>query len=208
MLRKSQKGKLLLKVIFYSVIIATSFFLGAINNTPYLQFETKINLTDIFTTVVTAGLTLSVAWFITRAIEKDKEDYKNEKELFLRRTEDVNKIVEESYNKISSGTVLLVDVTSALKRIDVALEAIHNMTARANLTIDSQIKSELTSNNRQLNNLLTDTGITPPGTTKIPDVAVNNGLITLSPNRVIEAQATFDELKTNILRFQLAIINA
>ena len=87
------------------------------------------------------------------------------------------------------------------------------MIANAELTLESQTKTDLSLNNRKLNDQLTNTGITVPGAVTpdvvvIPDLTIIGGNITLSNSRIVVVQAIFDDLKNQILTLQLAIINA
>lgn len=205
-MQKRKISKILFRIGLCLAIFTAGIVVGKFCNFHYFTLDKNINLIDILSICVT----LFAAWYITGILETEKQDNRIEKDLIIRRTEDIYQLINDSHQKIITGKIPFQDATSHLKRINVSLKGIYNILSKAELSTDSTLKSKIISNTRKLNSLLTNTPILDPDeiqNSNLP-LSVIDGIIHMNKDRIAEIEIEYDNLRDNILHFQICINKA
>lgn len=203
MKQKGKTGKGIFRIALCMAIFGSGVVAGKLINIKYFQIEEKVNLIDILSICVT----LFAAWYISSILEIEKQDKRTEKDLIIRRTEDIYKLIDDSNQKIITGSIPFQDATSHLKRIHISIKSIYKVLIKTGLNPEPVLKTQLNSNTRKLRDLLTNTPMITPQqiqNSNLP-IAVVNGIIHLNQNRIAEIETEYDKLKDNILELQIGI---
>jgi hypothetical protein len=206
MKQKPKPSNWIFRTALCFAIFASGVVVGKLINITYFSIDEKVNVFDILSICAT----LFAAWYISGILEKEKQDNRTEKDLILRRTEDIYQLIDDSHQKVVSGSIPFQDATSHLKRINTSIKSIYKVLASTALTTDGNLKNQIFNNTRKLRDLLTNTPIISPQeiqSSNLP-VSVVNGIIHLSQNRIAEIEGEYDKLKDNILFLQIAINKA
>lgn len=203
---KAKKSKLVFRIALIAAIFITGFVAGKFVNIKYFSIDEKVNLIDILTICVT----LFAAWYISGILETEKQDNRTEKDLIIRRTEDIYQLIDDSHQKVITGTIAFNEATSHLKRINVSIKSIYKVLAKTGLNTDDTLRIHLYSNTRKLRDLLTNTPVidaTQIQGSNLP-VEVIDGIIHLNQNRIAEIETEYDKLKDTVLHLQIDINKA
>ena len=189
--------------ILWIVICIITFFLGIfVANIKSLQYFVIDEKIDVVEAAAIIGAFI-VAYYVGAILDKRNQGDKTQKDLILTRTEDVFRIIEEFMARVNTGSVQLQEATSVFKRINVSISRINEALTYVALPCDEALNTSIVNDTRALKDLLTDTPIA--GNTANPPLVVQNGIIQISPSRLIEIESKFDSLKRNVLFFQLFI---
>lgn len=203
MQHKNSVSKIAFRSALIIAILAVGIVLGKFINVSYFKIEEKIDLISI----VSLAVTLFAAWYISKILDKEKEDSRTEKDLILKRTEDIYQLIDGSHQKVVSGKIPFQEASSHLKRINTSISSIYRILEKIPLQTDQVLKENLLINNRKLRDLLTNTPIINDQQiqgSNLP-IEVKNGIIYLNRNRIAEIEFEYDKLKDNILLMQLSI---
>jgi|GEM_PF-4975593 hypothetical protein len=189
--------------VLWIVVCIITFFLGVfianIKSLQYFVIDEKVDIVAATSIIAT----FIIAWYVGTILEKRNQGNRTQKELILKRTEDAFKVVEEFMIKVNTGTISLQEAASVFKRINVAVTRINEALRYAALPSDASLNTNIVTDSRALKDLLTDTPRT--GSSANSSLQVQNGIVTISPDRMIEIESKCDSLKQNILFFQLFI---
>ncbi len=206
MQNKPAKSKTIFRIILLSALFVVGVVAGKLIDLPYFKIQKKIDLISI----ISISATLFAAWYIAKIIDKEKVENRSEKDLILKRTEDIYKLVDESYQKIVLGKIVFQEAATHLKRINISIGGIYRTLDQVNLVTDLKIRANILSNTRKLRDLLTNTPILDDGQiqgSNLP-IEIKHGIIHLNKNRIAEIESEYDKLKDNILLMQLSINRA
>lgn len=203
---KKKISRTLFRIVLCLAIFGSGFIVGKLLNITYFTIEQDINLIDI----VSICVTVFAAWYISGILETEKQDNRTEKDLIIRRTEDIYQLIDDSHQKVITGNIPFNEATSHLKRINVSIKGIYKILTKTGLTTEEDLKSQLQGNTRKLRDLLTNTPVIDSQqiqNSNLP-VSVVNGIIHLNQNRIAEIEGEYDKLKDNILVLQISINKA
>ena len=201
--QKSTISKIIFRVALCVAILAIGFVGGKLINISYFKIEEKVDLFNIISIVAT----LFAAWYVVKVLDKEKEESRTEKDLILRRTEDIYQLISENHQKVSTGQIPYQEASSHLKRINTSISSIYRILEKLSLNVDVDLKANIIGNSRQLRELLTNTPLISEQQiqgSNLP-IEVINGIIHLNNNRITEIETEYDKLKDNILLMQLSI---
>lgn len=188
-----------LGLIFTTLVIGIS--IGKLFDIPYAKLKTEIDAMQL----ISIGVTVWIAFIIATIIDKEKDENKREKELILKRTEDLYLILDDFNQRIITGELKYKKTTSTLKRINTTLKLIFKVINETKISINTELK-DIQKITRKLNVLLTETPINEEDIngSDLP-IKIKDSIIKLNNGRVIEIESKFDSLKNMILVFQLEI---
>lgn len=203
MLKKFKASSVLYRAALLAAIFVIGIVVGKIITISYFKVEENINLVDI----ISIAATLFAAWYVAKVLDKEKVDSRTEKDLILRRTEDIYQLIEDSHQKVTTGKIAYQEASSHLKRTNISINSIYRILEKIPLHTDQELKTNLLANTRKLRDLLTNTPII--NDKQIQDsnlpIEVINGIVHLNKNRIAEIETEYDKLKDNILLMQLSI---
>lgn len=198
-MRRKKLNKL--SILIYIVILAIGFLIGKTSTFQhYFEIENKINIIDVFSVLAT----LAAAYWIAKVLDKEKEDFRESKNLILRRSSEINDSVVEFVNLCRNTSFPLNDITATIKRISLSLTSIQEILKTEGLTTDDVLLNKIRNLLRDLSVLLTFTPYQQPVNAIVP-ITINNGIITITPFRLNEVEIKFEEIKNNLLRYELFI---
>lgn len=203
---KKKKSRTLFRIVFAIAIFGVGFSFGKLVNIAYFTIDDNINLIDI----VSICITVFAAWYITGILETEKQDNRTEKDLIIRRIDDIYHLIDGNRLKVITGNIALNEATSYVKRTNVSITGIYKILTKTGLATDLTLKGQLQNNTRKIRDLLTNTPVTESQRTQKSDIpiSVDNGIIHLNQKRIAEIESEYDKLKDNILLLQISINKA
>jgi len=201
MMPSEQASKWIFRLVLATAIFGFGFVAGKAMSFPSFSIENKVNLVDATSILVT----IFVAWYISVIIEKEKEEGRTEKNLILKRTDEVCQLIDRAQQRVNTGSFPLQEATSSLKRVYISLKTISKILIQTRIKTDVNVRNEITACTRRLRELLTSTPINGSSNTA---VKVIDGVVHLSQNRIAEIENEFDKLKDNILLLEISINKA
>jgi hypothetical protein len=193
--------------LFGTCLILASFIIGIVVgklfNIHYFKVDQNINIVD----VVSVGVTIFAAYIVSKVLDKQKQDNRSEKDLIIKRTEDIYQLIDDSSSKIIRGEIKYQEAASYIKRINVSLSCIYRIINKTIISPDSDLKKSIFANTKKLRDLLTDTPIISESQIQELNIPsdVRESIIHLTHNRIIEIESEYDKLRDNILLLQLTI---
>lgn len=206
MIQKTKKNSIVFLVIILLAIFTLGIIVGKLINLSYFTIEKEINLIDLLSICVT----LFVAWYISWVLETKKQDNRIEKDLIIQRTESIYQLIDDSSQKVVSGSIPFNEATSHIKRINVSITSINKLLKITELSCDGNYCVQLLASTKKLNQLLTSTPVIDPlevQNSNLP-ITVANGIIHLTRERIHEIEKEYDNLKNKMLHFQISINKA
>jgi hypothetical protein len=188
---KKKRNKRLIDFAVYAALILIGFILGKLFNIWYFTIDEKINLVDLLSIIVT----VTAAFIVAKVLDKEKQDRRTEKDLILKRVEDIYQHIETCQPKLTASSVPYQFAASQIKGIYTYLNTANKIISNTEIQITEDHKSKIVSNLRKIKDLLTSGN------------NVSSGAIQLTQSRVIEIEAEFVKLKDSVLFFQIDINN-
>jgi hypothetical protein len=202
------KGKSKYFVGFCLLIAAFALgvVVGKLFNISYFKVDENINIID----VISVAVTIFAAYIVTKVLDKEKQDNRTEKDLIIKRTEDIYQLIDDSNNKVNTGAINYQEAASHFKRINVSLNCIYRILTNTKIGLDETHKKNIIGNTKKLRDLLTDTPKISEAEIQISNLPneVKDSIVHLTQNRILEIETEYDKLRDNILLLQLAINKA
>lgn len=192
----------IINILSFIIIFSIGAVFGELLNWGYFELSKEISVIDALTLFTTLG----IAIYITKTLEKEVNDGRIEKDLFLAKISEIEltldrieDIVEEkncAYNKINNR------IHSCRKIKNVIFQSIGDTfspktSAKLNL-FEPDISSEL----NLLKRLLTET---PISESENPHITLENGCANYSLNRQLEIDVTINSIKENLFKLKVKI---
>ncbi len=144
---------------------------------------------------------------ISYYFDKEKQTNRTEKDLILKRVDDVYLLIENISLKIEDGTISYQEAASKVKRINMAFINVFDIINTTESSLISTDKQDFLSKSKKLRDLLTETPIVDEAQlakAELP-LEVKNGIIKYTESRIIEIETLFETIKSLLLKFQLKI---
>lgn len=196
------------KKIINAIIVILIFSVGAtfgkLLNWGYFEISKELSIIDALTLFTTLG----VAIYITRTLEKEVQDGRIEKELFISKISEIEIILDRiedlvedkdcSYNKINTR------IHSCRKIKNGIFESIDD---NFNKSVSAKLKAFEPSISLGLNSLKRLLTETPIAQTDTPEITLSNGLANYSLNRVLEINLEINTIKEKTFKLKVNINN-
>ncbi len=189
-----------MKYFIYIFLLFLGFAIGKYVSIPNFEVDKSINLVDVAGLLVTIG----AAYWISKVIDKENQEHRTEKELFLKRSEGIAENVRDFSIRTSNGTINLIEVTSTCKRINIAIESLYQALSASKYNCDPIAKSYLILSVNNIKTLLTTTPI-QNSLLPNPGIQIANGMITVTGALLNSIETEFENLKNRFLQFQIEI---
>ncbi len=195
------KKKRAIKIICCILVFSFGCCVGKLFNWGYFILDNQISIIDALSLI----LTLGCAIYIAKVLEKDVQDDRIEKEMFIALVEGIEApLVEIESNLLNTTYKEVVSLYSKSNRR--RHKFFDNIISFNKTEFDvEKLQQSLKINFKQLKPLLTDTAAVPQA---LPDVDVKRGKITYSPNRLIEIQEVLQNILDDLFKLKIIINRA
>ena len=189
------------------LLLITGIVLGSlVKDWPLLTLKKDVDLIGALSSLIIIGATLYVAYFVAASIERQKENNRVEKDLVIRRIDDVYDLIEEFSIKLASQNLPVTLINSYLKRIPVNLFRITDVVETSTIAVENSHKDSMTASIKRLKDLLTDTPADGKSSeNSVLPLSVVNDTVFITDDRKIEVDKELDHIKGLIFKFELAI---
>ena len=176
----------LLKSALYLVLLVLGVLIGKFYDIAYFEISRSIDLVNLLSIVVTIGLAI----IITVHFDKRKSDNRIEKDLILRRVDNIYKITNELQRESVSGTIPYTEAASSIKRINTSLNSIYKTVDKCQFSIKNDIKDSLKDAIGELRDILTDTPKMSEEEIKNSElpIEVKDGIIHFNRQRIVQIE--------------------
>ena len=195
--------KLLSKISLYLIFVIFGIIIGKIISFPFFKISKEIDLINLLSIIVTIGLAI----LITTYFDKRKSDYRTEKDLIIKRVDDIYSICSVLQIEAISGKIPYTEAASSIKRINVSIKSVYSLINKSNINVDNETKQKFKKSLSELKDILTDTPMISEeeiASSDIP-ISVKNGVIHFNRERVSQIEFKFDKLKDLLLEWQILI---
>jgi len=184
-------------------LISFGFILGKIFDFWYFKIDDMVQISDL----LSIAATLFAAYLITTVLDTRKQDKRIEKDLILKKTEDIYQMISKMCDKVINISITYQEASSFPKMVYTSIKVIFNAINSLKLDVDNDMLTPIKTSIRNVRELLTSTPIVNDPILKGSQnpIKVENGMITFSQNRVLEILSECEKLKQHIFRLQLEI---
>ena len=183
------KKNKIINIIIYIIIFSIGCCCGKLIDWGYFVLNKEISIID----AISLFLTIGCAIYISKVLEKEVQDVRIEKEMFISQVENTESPLVELGNKLNSTTYTRHKL---FKKID--------SFKKSEFKVDD-IKEVLDTNYKRLKPLLTDTSVMSKSP---PDIEVKRGKITYSPERIVEIQENLQTIQDEFFKLKIIINRA
>lgn len=196
-------ANLLSKIVISILLILLGLIIGKFINFPHFVISKEIDLINILSIIVTIGLAVAITTFF----DKRKSDYRTEKDLIIKRVDDIYNICSVLQIEAVSGEIEYTDVAYSIKRINVSINSVYGLINKTNFNVEKEIKSTFKTSISELRDILTNTPLISEKEVELSDIpiSVKNGVIHFNRERISHIEMKFDKLKNLLLEWQIII---
>lgn len=193
----------ILKVVFCVCLILIGILIGKFVDFPHFEISKSVDLINITSIVVT----VLIAILITVFFDKRKSDNRIEKDLILRRVDNVYEITNDLQRESISGEIPYTEAASSIKRINTSMQSIYKTVDKCEFSIKDDIKNLIKKSIGDLRNVLTDTPKITEDQIENSDlpIEVKDGIIKYNRQKIGQIEAKFDSLKDCLLELEIRI---
>ena len=195
------KKKRIINTIIYFLIFCVGCCFGELIDWGYFILSKEISIID----ALSLFLSIGCAIYIARVLEKDVQDDRIEKDMFISQVVNIETPLIELSNKLNGSTYN--DIISLYSKSNTTR---HKLFKKIQTFKKSEFKVEelrktLDVGYKQLKPLLTDTAVVPDST---PDIEVKRGKITYSSQRIVEIQECLQNIQDELFKLKILINRA
>jgi hypothetical protein len=194
----------IINIIGCLVVFSIGITIGKLFNWGYFELSKEVNIIDALTLFVTIG----VAIYVAKILEKEVQDVRIEKELYIAKITEIESILKDfeilveekdsSYNKINNRIN-----SCRMKKGSIFNTIKENLKQIKTKDFDS-FEKEITDGINSLKRLLTET---PAVKETNPAISVKKDIVTYSPNRIIEINTEINSISENLFKIKVRINN-
>jgi len=191
-------------IIYYSLFFllgsffSYSFFILMLNNN--LKIAEKISIGFDPSNLLSIIITLLLALYITRKLDKKTTENRVEKDILI---DDIKqfkyKFYKEIHDILNSKKILYIEVVAKLKTIRMRFQSINKILKKYGYDMDNNRIAKLDENIRDIKDLLTET----PKTKDKKQIIVNNGELSFGTKRREDIEIALDDISSKI--FELIV---
>ena len=193
----------ILKAIFCICLVLIGILIGKFIAFPHFEISKSIDLVNIASIVVT----VLIAVLITVFFDKRKSDNRIEKDLILRRIENVYEITNKLQKESISGEIPYSEAATSVKRISTSMLSIYRTVEKCQFNIKDDIKGSIKDSISELRDVLTDTPRMTDNQIESSDlpIEVKDGIVRYNRQRINQIEAKFDSLKDCFLELEIRV---
>jgi hypothetical protein len=194
--------KKIVNILSFILIFSIGAVFGKLLDWGYFELTKEISIIEALTLFATLG----IAIYITKTLEKEVNDGRIEKDLFLAKISEIELIldriedlVEEkdcSYNKVNNR------IHSCRKIKNVIFQTIGDTFNQKTSSKLNVFEPDISSGLNSLKRLLTET---PLSETESPQITLESGRANYSLNRLLEIDVIINTIKENLFKLKVKI---
>jgi hypothetical protein len=182
------------------------FIQGYLVTKSIISYKHEFDIPATLISLLSMAITVSAAFWVAKVLEKEKEEKRTEKNLIIAKVQELSSKVDFFGEKIISGTIPFIEVTSWLKRMSMNSKMIKDVVALSDMDSCQFIEAQINQDIQLLKNSLTTTPVT--GSSVSPLINVANDTITITAHGMIQLEGQIESLSNNILKYQIEINKA
>lgn len=202
MLLKNLKNRLIRGGV-YLTLIGFGYAIARFVAIPYFEVDRSIDISNVFTLLLTVWLAI----LVTTVLEKQTSNNRVEKDIIISRVADVYSIVSSLQSEFSVGKIHVSEVSSSIKRINTAVQAIYKISTKCRIEINSELKSNFKICLSDLRDISTNTPVvtTEQLSSKDLPIEIKDSIIYYNRDRISQIEVKFEQLKDYLLELQIDI---
>jgi len=201
---KNLKNNYLSAGLFLSLVII-GFLIGKFITFPFFEVSKTIDLVSLLSIVVTIWLAI----IITTVFDKHKSNHRTEKDLVIKRVDNIYNISCILQKEASSGKIPYTEAASSIKRINTSIFSVYNLVEKCQFSLHLEIKNKLKDSIGNLRDTLTNSPMMTEEQIQKADIPieVKDGIIHYNRQRINQIESNFDNLNDLLLELQIRINN-
>ncbi|HTE01654.1 MAG TPA: hypothetical protein VK668_20340 [Mucilaginibacter sp.] len=197
-------------ISIYSVfLLILGILIGkTIQRWAIIKVKTEVDTVGAIISLLSLAVTLAVAYWVASILESKKEANRVEKDLIIKRIDDIYGLIEETSIKVAVQEIDLILAVSKIKRISVNIISVIETVKQAKITIDEAHQSKIIDAIGDLKILLTNTPLIGDEHLENLPLEIREGIIHMSSDRRLQIDSEFDKIKRLIFNLELSINKA
>lgn len=194
----------IINTIIVILVFSLGVTIGKLLNWGYFELSKELSIVDALTLIATFG----VAIFITKTLEKEVQDSRIEKELFIAKISEIEIILDRIEDLVETKDCPYKKVNNRIhscRKIKNGIFAC--IEANFSKRISSKLKSfepRISETLNSLKRLLTET---PISETTTPEITLTDGLANYSLDRILEIDVEINNVKEDLFRLKVNLNN-
>jgi hypothetical protein len=196
----------IISILYSFFLLIVGILIGkTIQRWPILKIKTEVDSVNAIFSLISLGVTLAVAYWVASILESKKEANRAEKDLIIKRIDDIYSLIEDTSVKVSIQEIDLLIAVANIKRISVSVVAVIDAVKTTRITLEDLHQANIINAISELKNLLTNTPrIKDEHLNNLP-IEIREGIIHMSTERRLQIGSEFDKIKSLIFHLELAI---
>lgn len=195
------KKKIIINTLIYFIIFCVGCCVGELIDWGYFILSKEISIID----ALSLFLSLGCAIYIAKVLEKDIQDDRIEKDMFIAQVENIETTLIELLNKLNGSTYN--EITSLYSKSNIKRHKLFKKidSFKKSVFKVDDIKKSLDLKFKQLKPLLTYTAVVPETT---PDVEIKRGKITYSSQRIVQINDSIECIQDELFKLKIIMNKA
>lgn len=192
------KKKRIINIIIYILFFCVGCCVGELLDWGYFILSKEISIID----ALSLFLSIGCAIYIARVLERDVQNDRIEKDMFIAQVVNIETPLADLSNKLNGSTYN--EVISLYSKSNTTRHKLFKKIdsfKKSQFKVD-EIKKSLDVNFKQLKPLLTATAVVHEST---PDIEVKRGKINYSPQRIVEIQDCIENIQDELFKLKIVI---
>lgn len=189
------KKKIIINTLIYFIIFCVGCCVGELIDWGYFILSKEISIID----ALSLFLSLGCAIYIAKVLEKDIQDDRIEKDMFIVQVVNIETTLIELSNKLNVSTY--IEIISLYSKSNIKRHKLFKKIdsfKKSEFKVDD-IKKSLDSKFKQLKPLLTET---------TPDIEIKRGKITYSLQRIVQINDSIECIQDELFKLKIIINKA
>jgi hypothetical protein len=189
------------------LLVFVGYLLGMYTKNVFV-YKTEIDIPATLLSFLSLIMTLALAFWVTNVLERRVSNERSGKDLIIARINDLYSVMNDCSDRVSSNSLRYIEAVSTLKRILMTIKAIDSIIVSEDLVFEFEgtYRQDLNDELELLRELMT---YTPYSMIEEFDeqvaIKVVDGILYFSRDRIQEIVASFDKLRNQVLKYQLAV---
>ncbi|MDY9918552.1 hypothetical protein SAMN05216331_1344 [Porphyromonadaceae bacterium KH3R12] len=196
--------KKVINTIVFIVVFSIGITFGKLLNWGYFELSKEISVVDSLSLFITIGLAI----YITKILEKEVQDIRIEKELYIAKITELEESLKSFDVLIEEHEIIYNKITNRIHSCRIKKNSIFGNIKDSLKQIKTSdidlLEKEITDKINSLKRLLTETSAVPD---KIPELSVKKGIATFSVSRIIEISTEINAINESLFKMKVRINN-
>lgn len=197
---------IVISIAYSAILLIIGILIGkTVQRWPLITLKTEVDTIGAIFSLTSLIATLGVAYWVATILERKKEANRVEKDLIIRRIDDIYGLIESTSVKVAVQEIDFNLAVGNIKRISVNINAIIEAVKTTRISIEDFHRKGIIDALTELKSLLTNTPpIRDEHLADLP-LEIREGIIHMSTDRRLQIDSEFDKIKRLIFNLELAI---